>query len=203
LDNYQFDEDQEDISFGKKSIYFVWDLIKVVCISLAIIIPVRYFLVQPFYVKGQSMEPNFHDDEYLIIDELSYRFHAIERGDIVVFRYPKEPTQFFIKRVIGLPGEKVEVKDGYVFIYDKNNDKKSLLDENQYLGDEAKTSGDRMWVLGDEEYYVMGDNRDHSLDSRIFGPVPKDLIVGRVWLRGWPVNRLEVFKGIEYGDYQK
>lgn len=203
MDNYQFDEDQEDISFGKKSIYFVWDLIKVVCISLAIIIPVRYFLVQPFYVKGQSMEPNFHDDEYLIIDELSYRFHAIERGDIVVFRYPKEPTQFFIKRVIGLPGEKVEVKDGYVFIYDKNNDKKSLLDENQYLGDEAKTSGDRMWVLGDEEYYVMGDNRDHSLDSRIFGPVPKDLIVGRVWLRGWPVNRLEVFKGIEYGDYQK
>src|SRR3989344_5652344 len=90
---------------------YVFELIKVVVISLAIIIPVRYYLIQPFYVKGASMEPNFYDKEYLIIDEISYRFYAPERGDIVVFRYPGDPGQFFIKRVIGLPGESIRIRN--------------------------------------------------------------------------------------------
>ncbi|HLD69247.1 MAG TPA: signal peptidase I, partial [Candidatus Omnitrophota bacterium] len=83
---------------------FIWETVKVVVISLAIIIPVRYFLIQPFYVKGASMEPNFYDQEYLIIDEISYRFREPQRGEIVVFRYPRDPASFFIKRIIGLPG---------------------------------------------------------------------------------------------------
>src|SRR3989339_174157 len=95
---------------------FVFEVIKVVLISLAIIIPVRYFLIQPFYVKGASMEPNFFDHEYLIINEIGYRLAKPQRGDIVVFRYPKDPRQYFIKRVIGLPGETMRIKDGKVFV---------------------------------------------------------------------------------------
>src|SRR3989344_941482 len=101
----------------KNFLSYLFELVKVVAISLAIIIPVRYYLIQPFYVKGASMEPNFYDKEYLIIDEISYRFHTPARGDIVVFRYPRDPEEFFIKRIIGLPGERVQIKDGFVFIY--------------------------------------------------------------------------------------
>src|SRR3989344_8898539 len=88
---------------------FVWETIKVVVISLAIILPIRYYLVQPFFVKGASMEPSFEDGDYLLINEISYRFSAPERGDVIVFRYPKDRSQFFIKRIVGLPGETVEI----------------------------------------------------------------------------------------------
>jgi signal peptidase I len=188
-----------NLSAGKKFLYLLWDLVKVVCISLAIIIPIRYFLIQPFYVKGASMEPSFYDHEYLIIDEISYRFTQPERGDIVVFKYPKDPSQYFIKRVVGLPGETVEVKDGYVFVY-QADDKKILLNEYDYLATDVKTAGDKTWVLQDDEYYVLGDNREHSLDSRVFGSVSREFIVGKVWLRGWPINRAKVFENVDYSE---
>jgi len=190
------DFEDEELSPMQKIVQFFWDLLKVVTISLAIIIPVRYFVIQPFYVKGASMEPSFYDHEYLIVDELTYRFHEAERGDIVVFRYPKVPSQYFIKRVVGLPGEKVEIKDKQVYIYPKEG-KKFILDEKIYL-DDIETTGNTSWTLGPDEYYVMGDNRGESLDSRSFGPVFKDLIIGRVWLRGWPVWRAKVFSDIKY-----
>jgi len=95
---------------------FFWEMVRVAVISLAIILPVRYFLIQPFYVKGASMEPNFFDHEYLIIDEISYRLATPERGDIIVFKYPEDTKQFFIKRVIGLPGEEVKIQDNRVYI---------------------------------------------------------------------------------------
>lgn len=185
---------------AQKSVKFVWDLVKVICISLAIIIPVRYFLIQPFYVKGASMEPTFYDHEYLIINEIGYRFNEPTRGEVVVFKYPKDPSQYFIKRVIGLPGEKVEIKDGQVFIYTKD-DKKFMLDESKYLDSRVITNGNKVneWTLGPDEYYVMGDNREQSLDSRYFGPIFKDLIVGKVWFRGWPVSRIVLFPEINYG----
>ena len=111
---------------------YIGELIRVVVISLAIILPVRYFLVQPFYVKGASMEPNFYDHEYLIIDELSYRFREPARGEIVVFRYPADPTQFFIKRVLGLPGETIEIHNGILAI--KNSfQKDGFLVKEPYL----------------------------------------------------------------------
>jgi signal peptidase I len=187
---------EEELSPMQKVIQFVWDLLKVVTISLAIIIPVRYFVIQPFYVKGASMEPSFYDHEYLIVDEVSYRFKEPTRGDIIVFRYPKVPSQYFIKRVVGLPNEKIEIKDNQVYIYPAEG-KKFILDEAFYL-DGAQTSGNNSWTLGPDEYYVLGDNRDESLDSRSFGPVFRDLIIGRVWLRGWPVWRAKVFSGIDY-----
>ena len=175
----------------------VFELVQVVAISLAIIIPVRYFLIQPFYVKGASMEPSFYDHEYLIIDELSYRFHTPARGDIVVFRYPNDPKQFFIKRVIGLPGETVEVAGGQVKIYNDAHPNGDVLIETKYL-DQDYTATTRTVTLKNDEYFVLGDNRIASLDSRYFGPVNKSFIVGRVWLRGWPLDRWKSFDPINY-----
>ncbi|NCQ16206.1 signal peptidase I [Candidatus Falkowbacteria bacterium] len=178
---------------------YVFELIKVVLISLAIIIPIRYYLIQPFYVKGASMEPNFYDREYLIIDEISYRFHEPARGDIVVFRYPRNPEEYFIKRVIGLPGEKVQIKDGAIYIYNQAQPDGLKLAEAYLLADTLTygLSGAAV-ALGDGEYYVLGDNRNASKDSRSFGPVDKKFITGRVLLRGWPFNRVGVFSAPEY-----
>lgn len=170
----------------------ITELLHVVVISLAIIIPVRYFLVQPFYVKGASMEPNFYDHEYLIIDEISYRFDDPQRGDIVVFRYPNDPSQYFIKRVVGLPGERVRIIGGSVTVFDNDHPDGFTLDESSYLG-AAFTGGDRDVTLGAESYFLLGDNRSASLDSRAFGPVLRDFIVGRVWIRGWPPEKFRLF----------
>lgn len=178
---------------------FVFELIKIVVISLIIIIPVRYFLIQPFYVKGASMEPNFYDHEYLIIDEISYRFNEPERGDIVVFRYPRNPQEYFIKRLVGLPGEEIQIKDGNVIIFNEANPDGNVLAE-EYLSEEIKTYGlseDKV-TLGDNEFYVLGDNRNSSKDSRSFGPVNSSYITGRVLLRGWPVDRIKLFEAPQY-----
>lgn len=168
---------------------FVIEVIKVVVISLAIILPVRYFLIQPFYVKGASMEPNFHDYEYLIIDEISYRFNSPVRGQTVVLHDPRDPSQFFIKRVLGLPGETISFKNGKVQINGVD------IDEAAYLaGDVVTTSPtNHPVVIGDNEYFLMGDNRSASYDSRRFGPVDESELVGRVWIRAWPFNRLQIF----------
>jgi signal peptidase I len=179
----------------KKFFSFFFEVLKIILISLAIIVPVRYFLIQPFYVKGASMEPSFHDYEYLIIDEISYRFNEPKRGEVVVFRYPRHPQEYFIKRIIALPGEKVEVKNGLVYAYNEDNPRGFLLDE-KYLPKGTQTYGlqNEEVELKADEYYVLGDNRTASKDSRSFGPVNESFIVGKVWIRGWPVDKFEVFK---------
>jgi signal peptidase I len=178
---------------------FVFEVFKVVVISLAIIIPVRYFLIQPFYVKGASMEPSFYDHEYLIIDEITYRFREPDRGEIVVFKYPLRPSEYYIKRVIGLPGETVEIEEGKVFIYTADTNRKVELNED-YIADGIDTlnSNYSKTTLGADEYYVLGDNRSHSKDSRSFGAVKESFIVGRVLFRGWPLDRLGVLNLPEY-----
>ena len=184
----------------RRTLEFIWEMTKVAFISLIIILPIRYFLIQPFYVKGASMEPNFYDHEYLIIDEITYRLSEPKRGDIVVFKYPKDPKQFFIKRVIGLPGETVKIDGGIVNITPIDGDEYVLTE--QYIPDNIETrlpvSGYGQLELGEDEYYLLGDNRDQSLDSRVFGAVKGDYIVGRTWLRGWPFTRLTVFSTPEY-----
>jgi len=172
---------------------FALELVEIVVISLAIILPIRYFLIQPFYVKGASMEPTFDDHEYLIIDELSYRFRAPVRGEVVVFRYPLDPRQYFIKRIVGLPGETIRVSDSKIVIVNAEHPDGFALDETGYLSADTITHGDRTVVLGADEYFVLGDNRTASLDSRTFGPLPAKHIVGRVWIRGWPLDRAAVF----------
>ena len=184
-----------------KAASFLFELIQVAAISLAIILPVRYYLVQPFYVKGASMEPNFYDHEYLIIDELSYRFHEPIRGDIVVFRYPHDPSQYFIKRVIGLPGETVEFKDGKVKVYNDTHPNGLVLNEMIYLDQDFTAAGsEKTFTIKPHEYFLMGDNRAASLDSRYFGPVDRAAIVGRVWVRGYPFDRWQHFNPPAYQD---
>ncbi len=168
------------------------EVAQIVLVSAAIIIPVRYFLIQPFYVKGASMEPNYHDNEYLIINEIAYRLREPMRGEIVVFRYPRNPREFFIKRVIGLPGETVEVNNDQVVIYNEDYPNGAVLDEPYLQG--QLTFGNKKTSLGPDEYFVFGDNRPESLDSRAFGSLPRRNIVGRVWLRGLPLSKIGVFE---------
>jgi len=186
------EENKFKISGTKYFLNFVWEILKIVIISLAIIIPIRYFLIQPFYVKGASMDPNFFDGDYLIIDEISYRFSAPEREDVIIFRYPLDQSQFFIKRIIGLPGETVKVEDGKIFIKNKSiASGEFVLDESSYL-ENISTAGNVEMSLGDDEYFVLGDNRDASSDSRKWGAIKKDYIIGRAWVRAWPFNRLKI-----------
>ncbi len=190
-------------SLWKVALEFVFETIKILVFSLAIIIPVRYFLIQPFYVKGASMEPNYLDHDYLIINEANFRVlkRSPERGEVVVFRYPRDPKQFFIKRIIGLPGEEIEIKDGEVIVYNARSSEGLVLDESAYLADEEHTTtnkGSLKIKLEAQEYFVMGDNRGASLDSRAFGPIHYDAIVGKTWIRGFPFQRITTFESPEY-----
>lgn len=187
-------EEKEDVkrSLLRSALDYFGELIRVVVISLAIILPVRYFLIQPFYVKGASMEPSFYDHEYLVIDELSYRLRDPARGEIIVFRYPNDPRQFFIKRVIGLPDETVQFDNGKIIIKNTEHPKGFVLQE-QYLDPALLTTGGQEITLGREKYYLLGDNRTSSLDSRYFGALTRSYIIGRVWIRGWPLDRVTKF----------
>lgn len=161
-----------------------YDILKNVIVIFLIAFGIRYFLMQPFIVDGNSMEPNFHDKEYLIVDKVSYRFKKPERGAVVVFRYPKNPSSSYIKRVVGLPGETIEIKDNQIRVNDV------LLDE-AYVSFQTETlikneTGELKLELGDNQYFVMGDNRQHSSDSREWGVLPKENIIGKSWLVVFP-----------------
>lgn len=177
--------------------YFFWDFLKVFLIALAVIIPVRFYLFQPFIVTGQSMQPNFHDGEYLIIDEISYRFHAPKRGDVVVIQSPQDNSQFFIKRLVGLPKETVEIADGKVRIVNEQNPNGFVLTED-YLPGTVATYGNNQVTLSADQYYYLGDNRMASSDARVFGPVNSKAIVGRVLIRAFPLNKFQVFSTPQY-----
>lgn len=188
--NQDFNQEEGDSPDSTIKDFFI-ELLQVVIVALAIIIPVRYFFIKPFYVKGASMEPTYQDREYLVIDEISYRFKDALRGDVIVFRYPRDPKQFFIKRIIGLPGETIQITGNEVFI----NGKKL---EEPYLEPGTQTKNDIVVTLEAEEFFVLGDNRNFSLDSRTFGPLTKQYVVGKTWIRGWPFNKITVFDPPEY-----
>ncbi|MEF8847323.1 MAG: signal peptidase I [Candidatus Paceibacterota bacterium] len=175
----------------KQPLLYLWEISKIVIIALLIVAPIRYFLFQPFLVHGSSMEPNFHNGDYLIIDEVSYRFRDPKRGEVIVFHYPEEPKYEYIKRIVGLPGETVKVNEGKVTVYSK--DKKRVLKET-YLPASADTPGSTEVTLNSNEYFVLGDNRTASSDSRRWGPLKEKYIVGRVWFHLQPLSVLNKFK---------
>ncbi len=170
----------------------IWDIVRFTIIALLIVIPLRMFVAQPFIVSGDSMFPTFHNSEYLIIDELSYRITDPHRGDVIVFRYPKNPSRFFIKRVIGLPGETITIHNNKVTIVNTDNPQGFVLDE-PYVDDPVL--GNVTTVLKDNEYFVMGDNRPASSDSRAWGPLPENYIIGRAFLRILPINKASIMPG--------
>lgn len=180
-----------------EALAFIWETVKIVVISLAIIVPIRYYLVQPFFVKGASMEPTFEDTNYILIDEITYRFRDPERGEVVVFRFPEDKTQFFIKRIVGMPEETVEIKNDKVIIHNKQKPEGFVLEE-KYLSAGQHTMGDMRIKLDPNEYFVLGDNRLRSSDSRRWGPLNKALITGRVFFRAWPLTEFGRIPEIQY-----
>lgn len=175
----------------------VKEFLQIALISLAIVLPIRYFLVQPFYVKGASMEPNFYDSEYLLVDELSYRFREPKRGEVVVIHANGTIKDFYIKRLVALPGERIEIKSGVITITAIGGEVTNL--NEPYLPEGLLTAGDLTMTLGVDEFFVLGDNRPSSLDSRFIGAINRRAIVGRAWLRGWPFDRLMKFEAPTYG----
>ena len=176
-----------------------YEVLKLFVFSIVAMLILRNYLISPFFVKGASMEPNFFENEYLIVDEITYRFQPEKRGDIVVFRYPQNQKEFFIKRLIGLPGEEVQIKDNNVTIFNEEHPEGFVLDEF-YLGEGVSTvaANEERIKVGANEIFVLGDNRNVSKDSRVFGPVNKSFLIGRVLFRGWPFSRVQVFSAPAY-----
>lgn len=175
------------------------ETIKLMIIALAIVLPIRIFIVAPFIVDGDSMEPNYHNGEYLLVDEISYRFKQPQRGDVIVFHPPGEPSVFYIKRVIGLPGDTVELKNGKITISNPEIPEGFLLNETPYLpGDSAALAEFSKGTLKENEYFVLGDNRNNSRDSRRIGPITTDHIKGKVILRVFPIKQFTFIQRPEY-----
>jgi len=172
---------------------FIKEILQTVILALLIVIPIRVFLFQPFIVKGQSMEPMFEDGDYLIVDNLTYRFREPQRGEVIVFKNPFNERQRFIKRIIALPGEIVEISEGKIYITPRDNEKDVIILNDSYLESGFKTVKTK-FILGQDEYFVLGDNRNFSLDSRRFGPIKEDKIIGRVFLRLWPLSSFGTFE---------
>jgi len=173
-----------------------WELARFAFFALIIVIPIRVYIAQPFIVSGSSMVPTFEDGQYLIVDEISYRLNEPKRDEVVVFRYPNDPTKFFIKRIIGLPNETVDIKNNTIVITSKEHPDGFTLDQS-YIKNE--TNNNMRFELKDGEYFVMGDNRIASSDSRYWGAVPRDLLIGKVFLRLLPISKI----GILPGDYKQ
>lgn len=188
------------MTFFKRIGGFLLDAIETVVMALAMFVIMYLFLFQPHQVRGNSMLPNFHDQEYLLTDKVSYKLGGPRRGDVIIFQAPKHEEYDYIKRIIGLPGETVSVKGGEVYVNDQ------LLQEN-YLPGELKTQGGGFLKEGQNipvpegHYFVLGDNRSQSSDSRDWGPVPEKNVVGRAWFRYWPLDRVGIIKKTEYSGF--
>ncbi len=176
-------------------IEFSYEFLKTTIFVILVAVFFRYFLIQPFVVVGESMEPNFHDKEYLVIDKLSYRFREPRRGEVVIFHPPQNNRESYIKRIIGLTGEKVEIKEGSVYVNDK------LLEESYIWKDTNKAFSEQNMItkLDEDEFFVFGDNRDHSSDSREIGPVPKNNLQGRVVVVLLPLSSIRMPETPVYG----
>ena len=168
----------------------IFELVRFGIIAVIIVVPIRIFIAQPFIVSGSSMVPTFQNGDYLIIDEISYRLGKPERMDVVVFRYPNDTKKFFIKRIIGLPEETIDIKNGTINISGGKNAESFSLTE-PYI--KEKSASTMHFELKEGEYFVMGDNRNASSDSRYWGAVAEDLMIGKALVRLWPIREKEKF----------
>lgn len=173
---------------------FTYDVVTFALIALLIVVPIRWFVAQPFIVRGASMEPTFQTGEYLIVDQLTYHFTDPERGDVIILKYPRDESVYFIKRVIGLPGETVELQGTKVIIRGGAGVEPVTLDQS-YIPDGDHRPEYATYTLGADEYFVMGDNRDESSDSRVWGLLPRKDIVGRALVRLFPPSKISVLPG--------
>jgi signal peptidase I len=183
---------QDSLPKEEKEVSSWYELAQFALIALIIVLPIRWFVAQPFIVSGESMENTFHTNEFLIIDEISYRFEEPKRGEVIVFRYPKDPSKYFIKRIIALPGEKIDIAGDVVTITQKDGSQMTL---NEPYIKTMLRSASVSETLGEREYFVMGDNRDASSDSRVWGVLNREKIIGRALIRLFPFNEIGLFPG--------
>lgn len=176
----------------KSFFYAFWEIIEVVLVAVIAVFVIRNFLVQPFLVSGDSMRPNFSSGDYLLVDEMSYRFREPQRGEVVVFKYPGDESTYYIKRIIGLPGERLVIENGQITIFNKD-DPNGFTPDESYLPVATQTEGNEEIILKNSEYFVMGDNRNYSFDSRKWGNLQRAEIIGLVRLRLWPFNEVMAF----------
>jgi len=169
-----------------------WEFAGFVLIAVAVVIPIRVFIAQPFIVSGSSMVPTFENKDYLIVDEISYRLGEPERFDVVVFKYPKDPSKYFIKRIIGLPNEKVDIQGSDLTITNEEHQDGFKLEQSFVKN---KSNDNLNFELASDEYFVMGDNRSASSDSRYWGPVKRNLLIGRAFLRLLPISDIDILPG--------
>ncbi len=181
----------------KRFVNFILDFLETIVVALSIFVVIYLFLMQPHEIKGSSMEPNFHDKEYILTDKISYRLHPPVRGDVVIFKAPVNPDVDYIKRVIGLSGDRVKVQNGVVYVNGDKLKEDYLKDQTFLFPGSFMTDGVEITVPL-EKLFVMGDNRAHSSDSRQFGPIVINSIVGRAFLRYWPINSLGVLPVVHY-----
>ena len=177
---------------------FILETLKFSLVALLIVLPFRIFIAQPFLVDGSSMSPNFETGHYLIVDQLSYNFEKPVRGEVVIFKYPQDTSKFFIKRIIGLPQETVIIKGSEIIIKNEENPNGFVLQEN-YIKNFSHSDNVDV-TLGKGEYFVLGDNRPASSDSRVWGVLPENLIIGRAFLRLFPFNKIELFPEFSTGS---
>lgn len=192
-DTHVIDTNEPVVAPQPKKENTLLDIVRFSLIALIIVIPIRTFIAQPFIVSGASMENTFHTGEYLIVDQLSYELHKPKRGEVIVFRYPKDPSKFFIKRVIALPGETIIIEGSTVRISNPEYPNGFILDEPYIKSMENGT--ELTEVLGEREYFVMGDNRDQSSDSRYWGVLQEERIIGRAFVRLFPPSKLDYLPG--------
>ncbi len=188
------DERQFSAGVNPKKENFFQEIFKFSLIALLIVVPIRFFIAQPFIVSGSSMEPTFESGEYLIVDQLSYRLEAPERGDVIIFRYPNDPSKFFIKRIIGLPQESVVINGSQISIKNALHPEGFFIEE-PYLASQNLRSDFLEIKLSSSEYFVLGDNRRASSDSRVWGALPQELIVGKALLRLFPITHASLLPG--------
>lgn len=176
---------------------FFLDILQVLIFAVSIFLFIYLLVLQPHKIKGASMEPNFHDGEFLLTDKVTYRFGEPKRGDVVVFKAPPDESNEFIKRIIAVPGERVKIEGGRVYI-------NGQMLEEEYLDPALQTNSGSVLAEGQEytipaeQYVMLGDNRNHSLDSRNIGFIGKDKITGRAWLLYWPLNLAGTVKAPNY-----
>jgi signal peptidase I len=182
-------EDEKDVYQKKES---PWDIVKFVILAFIIVIPIRMFIAQPFLVKGRSMDPIFHEKDYLIVDELSYHLRSPKRGEVIVFKFPLNPKEHFVKRVIGLPGDTIQIINGEVTVITKQG--KTLKLYEPYVKNHSYESLVDI-VVPEDNLFVMGDNRAESYDSRMWKFLPFKMATGRALIRLYPFNQIEILPG--------
>jgi len=176
---------------------FFLDFIETIVVALSIFVVVYLFLVQPHEVKGTSMEPSFHNNEYILTDKITYRFQEPKRGDVVIFKSPGNPDVDYIKRIIGLPGERVKVEGGYVYINENKLPEVYLKDLTALSPGDTMKEGQEI-TIPPNQLLVLGDNRPHSSDSRAFGPIDRNSVIGRAIVRYWPLPEFGLVPQVTY-----